>query len=229
MFVRTMLAALVSVGLYALAAPAPAALAAPASRATVVHMSGSGAFADFYVPNGGVTTEVFVSVGDQTSHTPPGGPTSGPMIDYLLVTEYNSTTGQTYFLAVGQSTAPGFEIDGKSLDSAYLPPTTVSVQPVDEYGNPTFPAFDITLEVSWTGIGPITYNHTTSHDRIPHVLNFTSHFSGASRDATATGSFSFVSPRTNASVELTNVPSAFAQLANSRTAYIVVQHAPFPG
>jgi len=105
----------------------------------------------------------------------------------------------------------------------------VSVQPVDEYGNPTFPAFDITLEVSWTGIGPITYNHTTSHDRIPHVLNFTSHFSGASRDATATGSFSFVSPRTNASVELTNVPSAFAQLANSRTAYIVVQHAPFPG
>ncbi len=223
------LVALVGVGLFARTAHTPSAHATAAPVA-VVHMSGPSASADLVAQDGDVTTEVNLNVVDLRSQTPPGRPTAGRVMDYLLVSEFNSATGELYFNAAGSLTpAPGFQIDSTGLTAAHLSPMTVSVQPVDEFGNPTLPAFDITLEVNWTGVGPIVDELSTSHVLIPHELNFTAHFSGASRDAMATGAFSYISPRTNSLVDATTASTMFARLANSRLATITVQHAPFPG
>lgn len=232
------LAALLSVGMYAVAAPAPAAHAAPtASHATVMRTFGPSALSEFigeYTTASGQVIQVIVGITiGQSIQQPPGKPT-GPMVGVSII-EFNTVTGDQLNGAGQAPLPPGTTIDGTNLTSAFLPVTEVEIGPTGD--NPdAFPPYTAQVgPVSWTGEGAISSTSQTFHFKIPHVLNGTVHMSGQSRMATAVlTSVSYPSPLTGTAVTLTNLtsnPEPFGfptELDNGRTTTTLVLHAPVP-
>lgn len=230
------LAALLSLGLYAIAAPAPAAHAAPAPQSALVFRSfGPAAMASFVggytINNQHILVEVSVSIG-QATQMPPGKP-SEPL-EGVSIIEHNDVTG-AQLNGAGQISLPeGTTIDGKNLTSAHLPATEVMIKPTGDNPGAFAPYLAEVGAVEWTGVGDITTTSQTFHERIPHVLNSTVHMTAASRAATAMiGTVSYTSPLTGKDVMLTDLinspgPSAGlpTELSNGRTTAVIVFHDP---
>ena len=221
LFTRLALAALLSVSMYAFAAPTPTVQAAKATT-IVLHSSGATGYAAFIIEDGDITRYVEMDISTQRFQEKPGNPISEPTV-FVYVSEYNSAT-QTGIWGTGQTTANGLQIDGKTLSSAYLPWTTVSIQPMDDYGNQVGSPYDISVTATWTGVGVTTYSHWVSHYRIPGVVNETDKGNGAWRDATAVGSYHYTSPFDASSVSATDASSVYAQLSNGRIMQTIVLH-----
>lgn len=209
-------AALLSAGLYVTAAPAPAAHAA--RNAIVMRMSGPSAMADFSGTDAnGITWDVMISVSTQGEQLGPT-PISGPAVGVSII-EFNASGMQLN--GFGLASVPGLTIDGKGLTAAFLPATSVEIGPTGD--NPgAFPPFVAEVgPVSWTGEGAITFSSETFHFRIPHVGSVSVHSTSKSRMATATGTFTYVSPLTGAEVTRAG-SSVFADLNNGRTRVTLV-------
>lgn len=219
MFLRIALAALLSVGLYAFAAPTPAAHAAPPTSHTIIRMSGTFADSGFSITQGDVTDFVEVAA------SPDGfqGLISGPAVMVYIV-ECKQVTEENADCAAfgGVDPVPGLQIPNK-LTSVTLPEMTVPVSPVDEFGNPSGPpAFDVSVALTWTGVGSITSSHSVSHYRVAHTFIETSRFKGLSRDATVTGAVSYPSPLLGP-ITLTGADSVFAILMSQGSMIITIQ------
>ena len=220
-FLLAALFALLSMGVYAVKAPTPTAQAANAST-IVLHSSGSSAYAAFIIEDGDITRFVEMDISTQRFQEKPGKPIAEPTV-FVYVSEFNSVT-QTSIWGSGQTIVNGLQIDGKTLDSAYLPWTTVSIQPMDDYGNPVGSPYDISVTATWTGVGVTTYSHWVSHYRIPGVINEKDSGTGAWRDATAVGSYHYTSPVDATYVSATDASSVGAQLNNGRVIQTIVLH-----
>ncbi len=185
------LVALLSVGLYAVTALT--AHAAPAERHVfVVRATGPTATASFSGTDEatGTSWEVEISISTQSIQQPPGKPTTGSSVQ-IFIAEFN-TEGVGFFAVSDPTTAPsGMTIDGKNLNSAFFPATEMTVHPTQD--DPTlFEPFNVAMgPISWTGEGAIRFSSQTFHFRIPGIGSESGHTSGASRNATAIGSFSF--------------------------------------
>ncbi|HEU5441951.1 MAG TPA: hypothetical protein VFU88_21910 [Ktedonobacterales bacterium] len=216
------LAALLSISMYAVAAPAPAAHAA--SHATVMRSSFSTAIANFAATRDGVEIQMTLVVGFDSDPNVPG-PAVG-----MSLTETDSATG-ALFIAESRpaSPAPGLKLATKSLLSAFLPDTPVVVTPVDANGEPTgVPSFTVHVSASWTGVGPVSVTLQTIRDRVPQVSTVTIHLHGRSREATAISSFSYTPPPTwplaGEEVSVTDATAGFAIIDTSRSTIVEIQH-----
>lgn len=222
LFVRLALAALLSAGMYAFAAPAPTTHAAPPASHTIIRSSSSMAIASFSYTQGGNVTD-FVSVialpeGVQQP-TPISGPAAGvSVVECTQVGENSECVG---FL--GMEPAPGLQFDTHRLTSVTLPEVTVPVSPMNEFGMPSgSPVFDVSVALTWTGVGSITSSHSVSHYRVGHTFIETSHFKGLSRDATVSGAISYPSPQFGP-ITLTGSDAVKAALLTNASMDITIQ------
>lgn len=219
LFVRLALAALLSVGLYAFAAPAPTAHAAPPTSHTIIRMSGTFADSGFSLTQGDVTDFVEVAV------SPDGfqGLISGPAVMvYILECKQVTEENADCVAFGGVEPVPGLQIPN-NLTSVTLPEMTVPVSPLDENGNPIGPpAFDVTVALTWTGVGSITSSHSVSHFRVGHEFSEMSHFKGTSREATMSGTISYPSPLLGP-ITLTGADNVFAIMMRQGSMNITIQ------
>lgn len=230
------LAALLSLGLFAVAAPVQTAHARTASVTHVFGPSAMATFTDQYKDAAGDVIFVVVSVdiSSQSIQQPPSKPTTKPTVG-LSIIESNLTT-EAQLNGAGTAPAPmDMTIDGKFLTSANLPGALVTIKPTGD--NPdAFPPYEATLgPVHWTGEGAISVETQHFHVQIPGVGSMTGTMSGKTRMATAVASFlSYRSPLTGLEVtlaHLTNSPGPFefpTVVTNGRSTLVVVLHAPLP-
>lgn len=216
-FVRAALTALLSLGLYAIAAPA--AVAAPAAgAATVTRMSGETAMAGFEYKQG--DKSVFVQVNAQPTGlmSPSGQPLSGPAVS-VSITECQGDACGSY---AGAASAPGLRFT--DLTRVALPATSVKVFPVGdpETPPPPGPPFFVTVALTWIGVGNITTNHVVDHVQISPTAKETFVFHGRTRNATVTGSVAYTSPLFG-SLTLTGANANFVQLNAGGVVVILIE------
>lgn len=220
LFLNTALVALLGVGLYALTQPAPIAHAAPPTSHTITRISGSAAIAAFEYSQGDVTD--FVNVIAATKGFQLSQLVSGPgvRVDVTECTQVGENVECVSF--AGIEPVPGFQIPNK-LTSAALPEMVVPVSPTDEFGEPSGPpAFDVSLAISWTGVGEITTQSQVSHIRIGHIFSEMLRFKGASRDATVSGTLSYPSPYFGP-IALTGDDTVYAALVSNGSMDVIIQ------
>jgi hypothetical protein len=212
------LVALLGVGLFAIATPI--AHAAPPTSHTITRMSSTIAFAGFSFMQGDHTDNVSVAVSANGFQAPT--PISGPavraeVVECILTGENAECTS-----FVGFAPASGFQMN-KQLASATLPEVTVPVSPADYYGNPSGPpVFEVTVALTWTGVGAITRQSDVSHTRIGHTYIETFHGKGTFRNATVSGSVSYPSPFFGP-ITLTGANSDFAIMMSQSSMDISIQ------
>lgn len=226
------LAALLSAGLYAFAAFAPAAHAAPAANQTVI-MRESGLSADvfysgqFDTPSGVVSWRAGYGVSTGSIRTSSGTTISGPAV-YAIVTEFNESTGVGFGAFTEEPTpvsASNVRIDKKLNTAALL--TSVDVIVVVQDGDALPWGTAITLHVAptqWTGVGPVTTTSATYHERSAGY-NLLFHMDGRSRSATVDGGFSYTAPFNDGAISASDATSVNGQLSDSRSTSISIQRA----
>lgn len=148
------------------------------------NFKGPSVLASFYSASGCIVTEVFVIA---TESRVQGQPGPADTLSYASTTvwQYDSCTDTPLLYAYG-STSPlsGSELQiSKQLNSATLN-TTVNL--FDEVSGNTF---DVVLNLSWNGVGPLSREHSTTHFRAPGCIT-NSRFQSKSRPAEVAGSVS---------------------------------------
>lgn len=222
LFLRLALAALLSVGMYALAAPAPTALAA---APTTLRMSGPSASANYFGQEGGISWNISINLYAQTTKS--GNTTTQSMRVEVYLSEFDEATGAGFFASTecnesgvcGVAAPEGAKINLPS--SAYLPAIDVELAIMGDMG-PTGESFIAHVgPVTWNGEGGIS-SHYTSVSRFPvsPTCDATVHQTGRASNATATGSFSFTPPATIGSfttvpVSVTNATTEFGNASLS--------------
>lgn len=151
--------------------------------------SGPGASANFYDSTSGcITTSVGLSVagGRFTEEGP--GPSPAAYLG-LFIVEYDLCTGEEGPVLISERSAlvpipvESFQAQGGvgGLRSASLQVT------VDAYNEFTGHVDPVTIDLTWTGVGPVTRGHHNENVSYPHIRQIST-FLGTQRDATATGS-----------------------------------------
>ena len=198
LFLRVALAALLSVSMYAVTAPAPAALAA---APTTLRISGPSASANYSGQKGGTSWNVSINLYAQTTKS--GNTTTQSMRVEVYFSEFDEATGAGFFASTecnesgvcGVAAPEGAKINLPS--SAYLPAVDVELAIMGEMG-PTGDTFTANVgPVTWRGEGGVN-SHYTSVSRFPvsPTCDATIHQIGRASSAPATGSFSFTPPTT---------------------------------
>jgi len=220
MFLRIALAALLSAGMYALAAPA--AQAAPPTSHTVLHESGLSAAAhysgEYTAASGMVSWSVDYAIMTGTTQT------SSPSV-WAHISEFQ--TPEQSFNAFGETPVPAsaVQIDKKLNTAALLAPVDVTVTVQD--GNALEWGTEITLHIAptdWTGIGAITTGSFTYHERSA-TYSVVYHSTGRSRDATVEGDFSYTAPWNNVAISAADATSIFGSLNDSRSMTVSIERA----
>ena len=195
LFLRLALAALLSVGMYALAAPAPAALAA---APTSLRMSGPSASANYFGLDSGISWNISIYLYSQTTRS--GNTTTQSMRVDVFLSEFDEATGAGFSASTqcDQSSCGVVAPEGAKINlpsSAYLPPIDVEVTPMGAMGPAGAPFTVHVGPVTWSGEGGVS-SHFTSTSRIPisTTCDAMVHQMGRSATATAVGSFSFTPP-----------------------------------
>jgi hypothetical protein len=163
---------------------APIGVANAANDKSVTTMSLRGPLVDAEFsstdPSGCVQTDVFVAANSGTEQDHPG--TAAVGVASVNIDQYDSCTGTTLLQAVGlnDTLRPAEFQVSKQLDWASLN-STIKATDIDT-GN----AFDVNVNVDWTGTGDITRDHSNTNDVYPgcHIIN---RWKGSGRDANASG------------------------------------------
>ncbi|HZC06677.1 MAG TPA: hypothetical protein VE338_13660 [Ktedonobacterales bacterium] len=196
LFLRLALAALLSVGMYAVTAPPPAALAA---APTSLSMSGPSASAYYFGQDSGISWNISINLYTQTTRS--GNTTTQSMRVDVFLSEFDQATGAGFSASTqcDQSGVCGVAApEGAKINlptSAYLPPIDVEVTPMGEMGQLGAPFTLHVGPVTWSGEGGVS-SHFTSVARVPvsPTCDAIIHQIGRSANATAISAFSFTPP-----------------------------------
>lgn len=221
LFLRLALATLMSVGMYALAAPAPTALAA---APTTLRMSGPSASANYFGQEGDTSWNVSINLYAQTTKT--GNTTTQSMRVEVYFSEFDEAAG--FFASTGcnESGVCGVAApEGAKINlpsSAYLPAVDVELAIMGDTG-PTGDTFTAHVgPVTWNGEGGIN-SHYTSVSRFPAspTCEVAVHQIGRVSSAPATGSFSFTPPAMIGSFTTTpvSITDATTDFGNASLSY----------
>ena len=145
---------------------------------------GPSAMASFLSSSGCDVMEVFV-IASQIEHKDTSGPATFSSFASVTVWHFDSCADTLVRYAYGTVSAlsPEELQISKKLDSARLQ-TTIPV--FDEVSGASF---DLAVDLSWAGVGPLGRQQTTTHFDTPGCI-INSHFQGRSRPAQAWGSVS---------------------------------------
>ena len=162
--------------------------------------------------DGCIETSVFVAAtkGDSQSPPGPGSPVSQVVI---FISQFDLCTSERLVSAEGVSTVPeaDFQVANK-LEQATLN-TTVTV--TDFASNP--PAtFDVFIDLTWTGIGPLSRQNNNSHFITPPDCVIHNRFQGTLRTAEASGSVS------DGTMNYTPQPSAEAFIFSANRGTVII-------
>jgi hypothetical protein len=148
------------------------------AAAQTFHLTGYTAGVDFQTwdSTGCVVTEGFVM-----SSNPVGKSGSAQPYTFAIVDRYDVCTGELLSSEYGQTASSNLK-SASNLTSASLQAT---IPAVDQNGN----TGTLTVNLTWTGSGPVMKGVFTSHFS-GGGFSETSHSSGQTRNATATGSIS---------------------------------------
>jgi hypothetical protein len=131
----------------------------------------------------------------------------------LFISQFDLCAGERLVSAESVSTVPEADFQvAKMLGQATLN-TTVTVT---DFASDPPASFDVFIDLTWTGVGPLSRQNNNSHFITPPDCVIHNRFQGTSRTAEASGSVSdgFVNYTPQPSVE------AFILSANSGTAII---------
>jgi hypothetical protein len=180
-----------------------------ASAATVFKFRGETASAFFSSTDGCIATDVFISATEGVSQNPPG---KGDPISqaFIFISQYNFCTDTLLLNAEGFALLSNadFDVSGK-LDLATLN-TTINV--FDFVSNTSF---DIFIDLTWTGIGPLSRQSNNSHFNTPGC-KIHSRFRGTFRSAEASGTVS------DGTTNFTPEPSLGADLGLVKSGDVVI-------
>lgn len=134
-------------------------------------------------PSGCIVTQVYIFANEGIFQSPPGGGSSTTGIS-LNISQYDYCTGTQLFSPGPTSpfTVPDLQVDRK-LNSATLNAT------VEVYNFVSDTWVDFFVNLTWTGIGPLSRESSHFHFHSPGC-NINSRFKGTSRFAEASGSVS---------------------------------------
>jgi hypothetical protein len=157
-----------------------------AGTSTVFHVrNGQDAFAVYTTMNGSIETDAFIVGQSGKVQTPPGSPQLQKLAVLELAT-VDLSTGPPTPIAVGTGqVVPTMLVFGSDLNSA----TLVATIPMTDVFTGQ-PLGNAEVNLSWTGIGPVTTQNNITHVRMAG-FSVTSHFIGSTRDAAVTGSILF--------------------------------------
>jgi hypothetical protein len=174
--------AALTLGAVSTLAPTGVANAADDNSVTTMGLRGPLVDAEFLStdPSGCVETDVFVAANSGTEQDHPS--TAAVGVASVNIYQYDSCTGTTLLQVVGlkDTLGPGEFQVSKQLDWASLK-STITATDID-----TGIAFDVNVNVDWTGAGAITRDHSNTNDVSPgcHIIN---RWKGSGRDANASG------------------------------------------
>lgn len=224
------LVAVLSVGLYAIATPAPAALAASHTITRGSGLSADASYSGQYgTPSGVVSWRVGYGISLGSMQTPSGKTITGPAVSAQVSECINcdDPNARIDFLAYSEEPVPVsasvVQFDKNLKSAALLEPVDVTVIVVDGNALPVGTAITVHVDpTQWTGVGPITIGSLTTHERTP-TFKETTHTNGRSNAATATGGFSYTSPFTADTVSASNATTDSADLSDSRSMTITIE------
>lgn len=180
-----------------------------ASAGDIFKFKGQGAQAYFSSTDGCVTTDVFVFANDGKFQSPPGpgSPSSGT---FLAISQYDWCNDELLLAADGFAdlAAGDFEVS-RQLSSATLNAT------VTMYNYLTDSTFDVFVDLTWTGSGPLFRQMSNSHFQFPGC-KINERFRGTFRSAVASGSVS--DGWTNFAPE----PSVWAEMFSTQSGSVFV-------
>lgn len=218
-------AALLSMAVYGVSGPTPAAQARNPHAAVVTHSVDLVADATFSsISQDGILRWVQVTASLGSLQAEPGRPIKGP-VARLVIFEFNTHTQTVTVFAEGEATAPELRIDRAQLRGAALPLTVVTMVVKDyDTGVPTGQTFHVPIAVSWTGTGEVNFEHSTSHyQQFPGIFE-TTHIWARDRSATAVANTLTFTLPAHTSVNFTGATAEFAELVNGRRTDIVSVH-----
>jgi hypothetical protein len=178
----------------------------PALAAEVFQVRDRSAFASFTDFQGCIGTFVFLAPSEFRSHSPfdPNERGSGVLVNILI---YDVCVDEVINEAFGVIGVDEFRVQG-NLKSATLTATEFICS--EGFCN------DISIDMTWSGIGGITTQKSRFHFNAPGV-KINSHFNGRTRQAVASGTV--LVGETNVTPE----PSNFAQIASLKSGTVVIE------
>jgi len=180
-----------------------------ASAGSIFHFKGKSADAFFSSSDGCVFTDVFVFASEEIFQNPPG-PSSASSGANLFISQFDACTGEQLLAADGFASLadPDFQV-ARKLTSATLNAT------VNVFDFVSGTSFDVFVDVTWTGTGPLGRQNGNFHFHSPGC-NFNSHFNSTFRSAEASGSVS------DGATNFTPDPSLGASIFSARSGDVVV-------
>jgi hypothetical protein len=134
-------------------------------------------------PSGCIVTDVFVFAGEEVFQSPPGPRSAAPRAS-LFISQYDFCTGTQLLAADGFALLADSDLQVSSkLESATLNAT------VNVFDFVSGTSFDVFVDLTWTGIGPLSRQNSHSHFHSPGCT-FNNHSNGTFRSAEASGSVS---------------------------------------
>jgi hypothetical protein len=160
-------------------------------------------------PSGCIVTDVGVFVRDENFQNPPGSGSPSSWV-FLSISQYDYCRNTQLLYADGFTSLAEADFQTtRRLDWATLN-TTVTVY---NYTSDEF--FDVYVDLTWTGSGPLSRQNSHFHSHSPGC-NINSHFSGTFRFAEASGTVS--DGTTNFAAE----GSDFAQIFSAKSGDVYV-------
>jgi hypothetical protein len=171
---------------------------------------GPSAMASFYSVSGCTVTETFV-IASQYEQRDAHGPATSFSFASVTVSQVDLCADTLVLYAYGTTAplAPGELQISKKLDTARL---TTIVPVFDEISGTSF---DLSVDMSWTAIGPLSRQQTTTHFHTPGCIS-NSHFQSRSRSAEASGTIS------DGLTNFTSEPSISASLDAVKSGTVVI-------
>ncbi|HLA05801.1 MAG TPA: hypothetical protein VJ022_00030 [Anaerolineales bacterium] len=160
-------------------------------------------------PSGCIYTGVGVFAGEQVYQNPPG-PGSASSWTSLYISQYDYCTDTQLLAADGFASLapPDFQVSEK-LDSAALSAT------VNVYDYVSDSSFNVLVDLTWRGIGPLSRQKNRSHFHSPGCI-INSRFNGTFRPAEASGSVS------DGAMNFIPDPSVGAGISSSKSGTVVI-------
>ena len=162
--------------------------------------------------DGCIETSVFVAAtgGDSQSTPGPGSPLSQVVI---FILQFDLCAGERLVSAESVSTVPeaDFQVSQK-LEQATLN-TTVTVT---DFASDPPSTFDVFIDLTWTGMGPLSRESNNSHFITPPGCVINNRFHGTSRTAAASGSVS------DGTMNYTPQPSTEAFILSANTGTVII-------
>lgn len=183
---------------------------ARANGAVVSFGKGPHAYAQFGTSSGCIESAVFVSVADRKIKQLSGSVTSDSWASVTIL-QYNRCEYELLFYASGYTlplSNEEFQISTQ-LDSARLNTT------VDLFEVVSGTSFDVDVDISWIGVGPITHVHDNNHIQdVGCIIN--TRFEGKSRTVEALGTVS------DGTTNFTSEPAVLARLSSLNSGRVAI-------